>query len=492
MQKELLVPVGSLEILKYAICGGANAVYLGGQKFGARAYAKNFSESEIIKAREYCHLYGVKIYVTVNTMIFESAFTSATEYIDFLYNAHVDALIVSDLGLISYIHENYHDLEIHASTQAHTFNQDEISFLKTLGVKRVVLDREMSLEEIENIKDIEKEVFIHGALCACYSGQCLISALHKKRSGNLGSCEGSCRMPYKLYRHNKQTNDDVAYPLSTKELNTSTSFAKLLKSDITSFKIEGRMKSKEYVYYVTHLYKRLMEEYSKYKTCTVTNEDTKTLECLFYRGFTNGYLFNEKNIYEPKTSNHQGSFLGEVVSIRKDRLGIKLASDLYQGDAIRFTFDNTGMYVNYLYDAKDNLISHGVKGSIVYVKNSNNKLINSSVRKTVNSVLLKNLNNITEPKIKITMSFTCTMSVISLTISDFKNNITVKYSGAEPATNKKTTKEEIESKLLKLGNTPFICENITINIIGDLFIPISKVNNLRREAITKLIERRSK
>ena len=144
MQKELLVPVGSLEILKYAICGGANAVYLGGQKFGARAYAKNFSESEIIKAREYCHLYGVKIYVTVNTMIFESAFTSATEYIDFLYNAHVDSLIVSDLGLISYIHENYPDLEIHASTQAHTFNQDEISFLKTLGVKRVVFDREMS------------------------------------------------------------------------------------------------------------------------------------------------------------------------------------------------------------------------------------------------------------------------------------------------------------------------------------------------------------
>ena len=150
------------------------------------------------------------------------------------------------------------------------------------------------------------------------------------------------------------------------------------------------------------------------------------------------------------------------------------------------------MYVNYLYDAKDNLISHGVKGSIVYVKNSNDKLINSSVRKTVNSVLIKNLNNITEPKIKITMSFTCTTSDISLTISDFQNNITVKYSGAEPATNKITTKEEIESKLLKLGNSPFICENITINIIGDLFIPISKVNNLRREAITKLIERRSK
>ena len=492
MQKELLVPVGSLETLEYAICGGADAVYLGGKKFGARAYAKNFSDNEIIKAREYCHLYGVKIYVTVNTMLLESTFKSATEYIDFLYNAHVDALIVSDLGLISYIHESYPDLEIHASTQAHTFSQDEISFLKTLGVKRVVFDREMSLEEIENIKDIEKEVFIHGALCACFSGQCLISALHKKRSGNLGSCEGNCRMPYKLYRHNKQISDYGAYPLSTKELNTSVYFTELLKSDITSFKIEGRMKSKEYVYYVTHLYKRLMKEYSKYKTCTITKEDTETLECLFYRGFTKGYLFNEKNIYEPKTSNHQGSFLGKVVSSKKDRLGIKLASDLWQGDAIRFTKDNTGMYVNFLYDAKGNLISHGTKDSIVYVKNNNDKLINSLVRKTVNSLLIRDLNNIEEPKIKITMSFTCTSKFLSLTVFDGTNMIAVKASGQEPATNRITTKEEIKSKLLKLGNTPFICENITINITDNLFIPISKVNNLRRDAITKLIERRSK
>ncbi len=492
MQKELLVPVGSLETLKYAICGGADAVYLGGKRFGARAYAKNFSNSEIIKAREYCHLYGVKIYVTVNTMLFESTFKNAIEYIDFLYNAHVDALIVSDLGLISYIHENYPDLEIHASTQAHTFSQDEISFLKTLGVKRVVFDREMSLEEIENIKDIAKEVFIHGALCACFSGQCLISALHSKRSGNLGSCEGNCRMPYKLYRHNKQISDYGAYPLSTKELNTSAYFAELLKSDITSFKIEGRMKSKEYVYYVTHLYKRLIKEYSKYKTCTITKEDTEMLECLFYRGFTKGYLFEEENIYEPKTSNHQGSFLGDVVSIKKERLGIKLASDLWQGDAIRFTKDNTGMYVNFLYDAKDNLISHGMNGSIVYVKNNNDKLINSSVRKTVNSLLIRDLNNIEKPKIKITMSFTCTSELLSLTISDGINNVTVKASGAEAAANRTTTKEEIKIKLLKLGNTPFICENITINIADNLFIPISKVNNLRREVITKLIERRSK
>ena len=197
MQKELLIPAGSMESLKKAVLNGADAVYIGGKHFGARAFAKNFTEEEIIEAKSFCHLYGAKLYVTVNTMVYQSEWENVTQYINFLHRANVDALIVSDIGLITYIHETFPDLEIHASTQAHTYTVEQCYFLKELGVTRVVLDREMSLEEIEAIPNIlEKEVFIHGALCVSYSGQCLMSALKGGRSGNRGSCAQVCRLPY--------------------------------------------------------------------------------------------------------------------------------------------------------------------------------------------------------------------------------------------------------------------------------------------------------
>ena len=202
MQKELLIPAGSMESLKKAVLNGADAVYIGGKHFGARAFAKNFTEEEIIEAKSFCHLYGAKLYVTVNTMVYQSEWENVTQYINFLHQANVDALIVSDIGLITYIHETFPDLEIHASTQAHTYTVEQCYFLKELGVTRVVLDREMSLEEIEAIPNIlEKEVFIHGALCVSYSGQCLMSALKGGRSGNRGSCAQVCRLPYEIYKN---------------------------------------------------------------------------------------------------------------------------------------------------------------------------------------------------------------------------------------------------------------------------------------------------
>ena len=220
--KELLVPVGNMECLRVAINAGADAVYLGGKRFGARAFAGNFTDEEMIEAISLCHLYGVKIYVTVNTLIYESEFKEAFAYVKFLYENGVDAVIMQDIGLISYTRKCLPDLDIHASTQVHNTNQDTIDYLYNLGVKRIVFAREMSVDEIDDVKsDIEKEAFIHGAICISYSGECLFSSCILNRSGNRGECAQMCRLPYKLYHGDKMLKTEGGYLLSPKELNTS-------------------------------------------------------------------------------------------------------------------------------------------------------------------------------------------------------------------------------------------------------------------------------
>ena len=294
--KELLIPVGSMEALKYAVLNGADAVYLGGKRFGARAYAQNFDDETLKEALLFAHLYGVKVYVTVNTLIFERELQNVQDYLIFLESIHVDAVIVSDLGIISWLHQNLPNLNVHVSTQAHTFNADIIRFYKNLGVTRVVVDREMSLDEIKALPDIlEIECFIHGALCVCYSGQCLFSYFKDGRSGNRGTCSQSCRMPYNLFKDGKKLETDGKYLLSTKELNTSLHIDELLKSNITSFKVEGRMKSPLYVGFITRFYRRLFDGEK------ITSKDRKDLKVMFNREFTDGYLFNEKNIMNQKS-----------------------------------------------------------------------------------------------------------------------------------------------------------------------------------------------
>ena len=197
MKKELLVPASNFASLISAINAGADAVYIGGKKFSARKYADNFSDEEIIKAIDLCHLYGVKIFITVNTLINDNEFMETVKFIEFLYENNVDAVIMQDVGLINYIHNVFPNLEIHASTQMHVHNADTLKFLENLGVKRVVFARELEIDYINSIKtNLEKEVFIHGALCISYSGQCLFSSLIMNRSGNKGACAGMCRLPY--------------------------------------------------------------------------------------------------------------------------------------------------------------------------------------------------------------------------------------------------------------------------------------------------------
>ena len=280
---ELLVPVQDMECLKQAIANGADAVYGGCQNFGARKFAKNFTDEEMIEAIRLCHLYDVKFYVTMNTLVKDAEVSDFLKQVEFLYKNGVDAIIMQDFGMISYVLKKYPNLEVHASTQFNNSSYDVVKLLYDMGVKRVVMSRELTLQEIEEIDvPIEKEVFIHGALCISYSGCCLMSSMIGGRSGNRGECAGSCRLPYKLYYKDRLLSDSK-YLLSTRELNTSSRFLELLNSNIYSFKIEGRMKSPEYVGFITKLYRRLIDNSGNISDLDLETEKLKTI--LIYISF---------------------------------------------------------------------------------------------------------------------------------------------------------------------------------------------------------------
>lgn len=491
---ELLIPVGNRECLIAAINNGADAVYLGGKKFGARAYSNNFDEAEMIEAIKLCHLYGVKIYVTVNTMIFNEEIEEVLEYLNFLYSNNVDAVIMQDNGLIELTRKLIPNLEIHVSTQAHNHNKPALEHYKEIGCTRVVFDRESSLESIKSIDtNIEKEVFVYGALCVCYSGNCLFSALNGNRSANRGMCVGSCRLPYKLFINDKQTNE--GFLLSTKDLNTLNRIKEILDSQIDSLKIEGRMKSKEYVAIVTKTYRKLIDAYYENKDLILTKEEKEKLLKTYNREFTEGYLFNTTNIINSKTSNHQGIKIGTVVGVNNKRITIKLDSELNQNDAIRFDKPNKGMYVNTLYNQKGLLVSSVSSNNVCKVDNKERimikDLLGSNVLKTIDTKLNQELNNIPEKKINININFKAKIGENSLlTITDNTNTIEIKGNLVEAAKSAPISISRIEEQLNKLGSTPFKTNNINIEIDNNIFINIKELNELRRKATEELIKKR--
>lgn len=487
---ELLCPVGNMETLFVAIHNGADAVYLGGKKYGARAFSNNFSSEEMVKAIKYAHLYGVKVYVTVNTIIYEEEVESFLQYIDFLYLNNVDAVIMQDIGMINLVRVKFPNLEIHVSTQAHNHNQYGIEYFKSIGVKRVVFGREESLEAINNIKvDIEKEVFVYGALCISYSGNCLFSSLNGGRSGNRGECTQSCRLPYSLIYKDKIINK--GYLLSTKDLNALDYLKKLLDSGIDSLKIEGRMKSKEYVACVTKIFRRLIDAYYNHQDLIVSKEEYANLLKIFNRGFTEGYLFNASNISNTITSNHQGAEIGKVIGFDDKRIKIQLSSSVSQEDGIRFKNSDQGMILNKIYNTKGLLINKAFKNDIIYVLRKCDILKNDIVLKTIDSTLLKELNSYQEKKISIKMKFIGHLDDdMSLLITDGDKEVIVYGKKPEKALKSATSDKRIKEQLLKLGNTPFVCKEITIDCDNNIFINIKDLNELRRLGISKLIEAR--
>lgn len=492
---ELLCPAGNKRMLEMAIYNGADAVYLSGIKFGARKFANNFNNEEILEAINFAHLYGVKVYVTINTLIKDSEVDEFLKYVEFLHKSNVDAVLVQDLGMMSLIRKIYPNLEIHASTQFHNHNIEDLKFLKDIGVKRAVLARELSLEEIKNMNvDIEKEVFVHGALCICYSGQCLMSSVIMNRSGNRGECAGMCRLPYKLYEEEKEVATDGQYLLSTKEFCTIENLKEILDANIDSLKIEGRMKSPEYVGFLTKLYRKAIDNYYQNKEIKIKKEDINKLKLLFNREFTKGFLLNDdKNLMNHKNPNHIGLEIGEVLNINKDKIIIKLIKSIHQGDAIRFKNNDKGMYLNFIYNAQGKLINSAKEGDIVYIDNKLKIKNKDIVLKTIDTLLLEEINNYPKKKIPIKISIEIKINKpIKLEMNDGTNNIIVYGNKPDIAKTQSITEEKIIEKISKLGNSVYSINNIKIDLDENLFIPIKEINELRRNAIEKLNNERIK
>lgn len=298
---ELLAPAGNYACLEAAVCAGADAIYLGGEKFGARAFAGNFTKEELISGIQYAHLFGVRIFLTCNTLVKEKEFGELYEYIRPFYEAGLDGVIIQDFGVFSFLQKSFPGLELHASTQMTITGVHGAKLLKGYGATRIVPARELSLADVRAIReecDIEIECFIHGAMCYCYSGQCLFSSMLGGRSGNRGRCAQPCRLPYQASIA-KQTKEDV-YPLSLKDMCTIEHIGELIEAGITSFKIEGRMKSAEYVYGVTSIYRKYIDLYEKTGVQPSINaKDLKILNSLYIRSERHdGYYFkhNGKNM----------------------------------------------------------------------------------------------------------------------------------------------------------------------------------------------------
>lgn len=490
---ELLAPVGSKESLIAAIENGADAVYFGGTLFSARQYASNFNREELEWAIDYAHARGVRAYVTVNTLIKDSELDDAADYLQFLCNAGADAVIVQDIGILRLLREQLPQLPVHASTQMTIHNTEGVKFLQDMGVKRVVLAREMSLQEIKRIKSetgMEIETFIHGALCFSYSGQCLLSSMIGGRSGNRGYCAQPCRKKYR-------EGDIEGYLLSPKDLNMSEHIPALIEAGIDSLKIEGRMKRSEYVAGVVRIYRRLIDRYHESPLKSHATDDEKhTLRQLFNRGFTTGYFFGNpgSELMSRKYPHNLGTRLGRVVDYEPHRrmVSINLRAPLRTGDGIGIGVRDTGVTVKSMFIGKK-MVNTADQGSTVNVPLEDEVETGEPVFKTYDSLLMTSLEVKNIGKIPVKMSFKAHVDEpVELFISDGENGIKIEGSSANTAESKPISKSAISEQLKKLGNTIFEAREIDLEIDENIFIPVSEINSLRREGIDRLLQLRTR
>lgn len=492
---ELLAPAGSLESLKAAVNSGANAVYLGGTMFNARAYATNFSDEELQEAIQYAHLRNVKIYVTVNTLFYDEEFKELMAYIDRLYLMNVDALIIQDLGLMAEVKKLYPDFEIHASTQASIHQLSGVEAMAKQGVDRVVLARENTIEEIHDIAQhtqIDIEVFVHGALCMCYSGQCLMSSLIGKRSGNRGKCAQPCRLPYKLKLEDKSLDYAPHYLLSAKDICVIENIGDYIEAGVTSFKIEGRMKRPEYVAAVVKSYRHAIDQWLKTHSVGDVEEEKAEMFQMFNRSFSLGHAYHENNIITDIFPGNFGIEIGEVTQYdRKEQLVyIKLNQPLAQGDGIRFGFEDSGRVVNKMY-YRDRLVNQGKPQDEIAVEFNVKIKEGTKVFKTSSAQLIQKLQKeYSEKKIKSPITLQLSGKIgepLTLTLTSKQHQVAVQSSAiVEKAMNSALSLERIQQQLSKLGNTVYTAEKIIINLPDGVQFPIKELNELRRNGIEAL------
>ncbi|KOA20256.1 putative protease YdcP precursor [Clostridium homopropionicum DSM 5847] len=482
---ELLAPAGSMESLYAAVQNGADAIYIGGNKFSARAYASNFNEEEMIKAVSYCHLYNIKVYVTLNILIKEEEIVEALEYVKLLYEIGIDALIIQDFGLAQLIGKNFPNFEIHASTQMTVHNGEGALFLKELGFKRIVLARELSLKEIERISKglmIETEIFIHGALCICYSGQCLMSSIIGGRSGNRGRCAQPCRLPYEII--NKENNEiKKGYIMSPKDICTLENIEDIIDSGTSSLKIEGRMKRPEYVAGVVSTYRKAID--GNLRKENVSTEKKKLTQLFNREGFSNAYLYGNpgKELMSYGHPRNTGILLGKV---NKDHT-IRLEENIKVKDGVRS--EDKGFTISKI--EKNNIeVDEAYIGEIVKIKPVNYKA-GDVLYKTLDISLMDELSNtykdIYHRKNKINLEVTFKIGEPFILRGNYKDK-TYEVCGekVQKPLKKGVDKENLIRNLNKTGDTPFSFESINFIEFEEGFIPISLINSCRRELLDKI------
>lgn len=488
---ELLSPAGRMSAAIAAINNGADALYLGGMNFGARSFASNFDYLQLKELIDLAHEYKVKVYTTVNTLVYDDEFEQLESYVGRLYELGVDALLVQDLGVLDFIRSTYPDFECHASTQMHIYNRDALMFLKQLGVKRAVLARETSLKQLESYQDIqiEKELFVHGALCISFSGQCLFSSLNNNRSGNRGSCAQCCRMPYDLLVEDKVLNTDK-YLLSPKDLMEFDKLSQLV-SLVDSFKIEGRMKSDEYVGLVTSLYRNKIDDLN-YK---LSKDDLYALKTTFSRGYTEGFLFDEygdrlMNHYRP---NHLGVKVGTVVMVKNGMVRIRLNDVVHQGDGIRFiTDEDFGFVLNKIY--KDGLlVNHGEQGDVIELEVGHRVKVGNIMVKTSDIYVVNRIDAMNKQVRKVPLK----LKVVFHQEQPFKLLINDDFEYVsdfipDKARNHPMSDTDIMKQLRKTNDTIYDFYQIGIDNDRNSFMPVSKINEARRNALSAYQHRKDR
>ena len=505
---ELLAPVGSMDHLKVAINAGASAVYLSGKDYGARKYAQNFTLDEINEAVNTAHLHNVKVYVTVNTLIKQDELEDVMNYLSNLYAIGVDAVLVQDLGLVELINRHLPKLKIHASTQMTCENQLKLDYIESKGIKRIVLPREMRKEEIQDLKtNMELEIFVHGALCYSYSGQCLMSSFNGGRSGNRGTCAQPCRQKYKVEGLKKED-----YYLSPCDLNLFNKLKEISELNIACIKIEGRMRNKEYLAIVISNYRKALNKLKSGKEM-----ESEEISLVFNRGFSQGQFNNTAK--RSLRAGHVGLKIGKVIDARKNQIAIKIDDSIKnipeKGDGLLLVKNDDDYGFEISQNPSITTLNHFKKGKNKQIKDltrKNKVLIVKKVRQNKKSnfnlneseVYLTKKNNLIKKareienkgnsyvKSKLILTFSIKNKFPQLkgrlTLAN-KKEIECEVRGNTPfekPLKKSVTRETIQKQLSKVDNYPYQITQININYDGTLFLPISKINELRRELFEKL------
>lgn len=504
---ELLAPAGSREALVAAVENGANAIYLAGNAFGARAYASNFDREALREAIHFAHLRKVAIHVTVNTIVTDEEMEPLRDYLRFLYEAGADAVLVQDLGVARVAHETVPDLPLHASTQMSVSSLEGVRALAELGFTRVVLARELSLKEIRHIcahAPVEIETFMHGALCVCYSGQCLMSSMIGGRSGNRGRCAQPCRLPYTLVDEKGQDvlgDKAGSYLLSPRDLSTIDVIPDLIEAGVSSLKIEGRMKRPEYVATVVRTYREAIDTYYAGKGYAVTQEERDDLAQIFNRDFTTAYLEGRpgKAMMSDRRPNNRGLLIGRVTAYDWDAriVTVKLSGRLGLGDQVDFWVKVGGRVtatISALTDAKGRAVEEGQAGDTVSFAIPSAVRDHDRVFKVYDARLMERAKETYAsgaPVRRIPVAIAVRAAVgepLTVTLCDadgHRGEGRTDFIG-ESARKRPLSEEIIRKQVSRLGTSVYEMKSLHCDIAGEVMVPMSEINEARRKAVEAL------